>query len=77
MSVKIFRLIYANNEVIACTDVSSNVGLNGVYHYEHKGGKLIYAVVKAESEENAITIGNFITREVSELLYDKDFETAG
>jgi hypothetical protein len=74
--VRIYRLIYANNEVIACTDVSSNVGLNGIYHYEHKGGKLIYAIVKAESEENATTIGNFITQEVSAMLYGKDVETA-
>lgn len=66
--MKIFRLLYTNNEVVTCTDVSNYVGLNGIYHYEHRNGSLVYAIVKAANEDNAITIGNFITKELSAII---------
>lgn len=37
---------------------------NGLYQYEQKDGQLIYALVKADNEDNALTIANFIQKEI-------------
>jgi len=56
----IFKLTYANNEVISCKIADANIVLDGLYHYEHKNGKMIYAFIKASNEEQAIAVSHTI-----------------
>ena len=54
-------------------EVNDSVVLNGLYHYEHKNGRLLYAVVNAETEDNALIIANFIIKELSEKILGHDY----
>ena len=69
--MNIYRVIFAENEILACSTVNSMAVFNGIYFYEHKDGKLTYAIIKAETEENAITIANFIRKDASLLFTSK------
>ncbi|MCD6013768.1 MAG: hypothetical protein K0Q79_3630 [Flavipsychrobacter sp.] len=62
--MNIYRITYIKNEVALCKEVNNTNEFNGIYHYEHDKGNLIYAIVKAENEENALTIAMFIAKEV-------------
>ena len=65
-------MTFARNEVLACEEITGDVNLNGPFHYEHKDGKLIYALVKAEKEENALTIAGLIVKQVRTSLFGND-----
>jgi hypothetical protein len=69
--MNIYRVIFAKNEVLSCMEVSNTTVLNGWYQYEHKNGRLIYAIVQAETEENALTIAHLIIKEVEEQAIGK------
>jgi len=64
--VKIYRISFVKNAALTCKVVTDEPSFIGAYHYEHKQGNLIYAIIKAENEDNAITVANFIVKEVSE-----------
>ena len=40
-------------------------------HYEHNNGNLIYAIIKTNHEDNALTIANFIIKEAKEKAFGK------
>lgn len=70
--MRLYKITYIRNEASICRDVTGSIEVNGIYHYEHKNGNLIYAIIKAENEENAVTIANFISAEVKEKFRVKD-----
>jgi hypothetical protein len=73
--MKVFKVIFARNEIISCSAVRDSVKLDGSYHYEHKGGKIIYALIKAETEEEACSIALTIRKEVSDKIFGSDYIT--
>ncbi len=71
--MNVYRIIFADNEAISCTIVDHNTVLNGLYQYEHKNGNLVYAIINAKNEDNALTIANFISTEIKQKLFGTDF----
>ena len=51
--MNIYKLIFANNDIISC-DLLPNVALGKEYYYEHDKGKLIHILLRAESEADAL-----------------------
>jgi hypothetical protein len=56
----IFKLTFANNEVVSCEPAESNSILSELYDYEHQNENLIYALIKADTEAQAIAISHTI-----------------
>ena len=71
--MNVYRIIFAENEPISCTIANHNTVLNGLYQYEHKNGTVIYAIVNAKNEDNALTIAHFIVREIQQTVFGNDF----
>jgi len=71
--MNIYKLTFARNKVFTCKEVSDRYSLNGIYHYEHKNGKLIYAIVKADSEPKALILVDTILKEIQEKIFGIDF----
>jgi len=66
--MNIYRIIFAENEILTCKTVNSAIVFNGIYYYEHKDGKLTHAIIQADNEENALTIANIIRKEAALLF---------
>ncbi len=71
--MKTFRLTFVRNEVLSCEEMRENLIIDGPFHYVHQQGKLIYALVKAEKEENALTIADHIVKEVRTNVFGNDY----
>lgn len=68
-----FKLVFVRDAVLLCNQVNQ-VNFDGNYIYEHdRKGKLIYAIVKAHDEREAVEVAFKIREEVSERLFGKDF----
>jgi hypothetical protein len=52
--MKIYKVVFANNEPMSCKEITDGVVFDGSYHYVHTHGRLIYAIVKGESELEAL-----------------------
>jgi hypothetical protein len=48
--MKVYKVIFMNNQPIQCREVDEGIVFEGSHHYVHTNGRLIYAIVKAESE---------------------------
>ena len=53
--MQVYKITFSNNAVLACTPFYGR-DIDGQYSYEHHNGYLIYALVKASSEEEALKI---------------------
>ena len=56
--MKFFKITFVNNEPISCKEITTGVMQDGTYHFLHAKGKMIYAIVAAESEGEALRISN-------------------
>ncbi len=74
--MNVFKVIFARNEIISCSVVHDNVKLDSTYHYEHKAGKIIYALIKAETEEEACSVARKMPKEISDKIFGNDYITA-
>ncbi len=70
--MNIYKITYIRNEAALCKEITTTTELVGLYHYEHTHGNLIYAIVKAENEDNALTIAKFISKEVKDKFSVKE-----
>jgi hypothetical protein len=70
--MRTYKIIFAKNEIISCEIATESV-LEGSYQYEHKKGNLIYAMIKAATEEEARKLANGIIEEVRSKVYGNDF----
>lgn len=52
-----FRIIFSDNKVLTCAEVSGKSKLDGNSYFEHDGDRMIFAVVNAENSETAQQIG--------------------
>lgn len=68
-----YKVIFAKNTVISCDLLTGQLILKDGYYYEHKKGQLIYALINAVSEHEAISIACKIVREVTERTFGVDF----
>lgn len=68
-----YKLIFAKNEIVACNLIISKMEFKGQYYYENDRHQLIYALVKAENEEDALKMGNTIISEFRKKTYGEDF----
>jgi hypothetical protein len=68
-----YRAIFSKNEIISITEVNDTTIMNGLYQYEHKNGRLIYAVINAETEDNALTMASIIIKEISQMVFGNDY----
>jgi hypothetical protein len=57
--MQVYKITFSNNEVLACT-LFYGRDIEGQYSCEHHNGYLIYALVKASSEEEALKISQKI-----------------
>jgi hypothetical protein len=71
VAMKVFKVIFAKNEVMACSQVTINLECD--YNYEHDKGQLIYALIKAENETDAVCKSYQIVKELNEKIFGKDF----
>jgi hypothetical protein len=67
-----YKLIFDNNEVVSC-DLVYNVILAEDYYFHHTNGKLIHALVRAESEDEALSKRSQIVSDFREHVFGKDF----
>jgi len=67
-----YKVIFARNEPLSC-EITNKVILNGDYDYKHDKGQLIYALIKADSEEDALNKSDKIIKEVTEKVFGSDF----
>jgi hypothetical protein len=70
--MNIYKLIFANNEVVDCKPLKDPSLVHGPL-YEHKNGKLIYAVIQADSEELAKRNANVLLKEVHDRVLGTDY----
>ena len=71
--MNVYKLIFAKNTVVSCNHIKNQIKLDAQYYYEHDKGQLIYAIVKASNEDDAIATGNKIVKEVTEKIFGSDF----
>jgi len=64
--MKLYKLTFARNDMLLLKEVTEAHGLNGLYHYEHNNGNLIYAIVRAGSEYEALAFVDVILDEITE-----------
>lgn len=65
----LYRLAFANNEVVSCVEVGNNVELNRLYRYEHQDGKLLHALIRATTGQKAIEMSQLIALHVRSLVF--------
>lgn len=61
--MKYYRIVFAKNEIISCTETIEHIVQDLPIH-EVDRGQLIFALVKAEDEEDAREIANKIVADV-------------
>jgi hypothetical protein len=71
--MKTYKVIFARNNAIMCELLPHQVKLKNGYYYEHEKGKLIYALIEADSEEEALIIADRIIKEVYIKVFGQDF----
>ena len=71
--MNIYKVIFAKNEVISCDLISNKFELSEDYLYHHDKGQLIYAIIKANSEEDALNKSDQIIKEVAKKVFGIDF----
>jgi len=71
--MNLYKIIFARNEVISCKEENNTEYIDGSYHYEHKNGKLIYALIKAESEDDARSKALVVIKEVTDKIFGTDY----
>jgi hypothetical protein len=71
--MNIYKLIFANNEVVDVKPIQENIALNSPYHYEHKDGRLIYALIKADTPDTAIENAHMLLQEVRRGIFGNDY----
>jgi hypothetical protein len=64
--MKIYKIVFVNNQPIDCKEITDGIVQDGKYHYVHSNGKLIYAIVKANSEADALRMTNEMAAELKE-----------
>jgi hypothetical protein len=64
--MKIYKINFANNQPISWKELTEGVVFEGSYHYVHTDGRLIYAVVKAETEVEVLKRCALIIQEIKE-----------
>ena len=52
--MNVYKVVFANNDVISCQVENTTIDWVGDYYYEHTKAKLIYAMIKAENETEAM-----------------------
>jgi len=65
-----YKIVFAKNEIMTCQEVT-NASFSGICHYEQNNGNLIYAIIKCNSEDNALTIARLIVKEAKEQSFGK------
>ena len=63
LNMNIYKIIFAKNAIVDCQVVDRKIKLNSDCLYEHANGNLIYALIKAKNESEAITKSNEIIRD--------------
>jgi hypothetical protein len=62
--MKIFRVSFIKNKILSVRTADNSVHFDGNIYYRHDKGQLLYAMIKANSEEEAKTIASSITQNV-------------
>lgn len=71
--MNIYKLIFAKNAVISCDLMTNRFELSQDYLYHQDKGQLIYAIVKADNEAEALNKSVQIIKEVTEKVFGNDF----
>ena len=70
--MKVFKVTFVNNEPVTITDVSEKTILEGSHHCVHTNGKIIYALVKSETELDVLEKVGLMVAEVKALYSMKN-----
>ncbi len=68
-----YKVIFAKNTIVSCTLVNNSIRITGRYICEQVNGKPIYALIQADSEEEATSIADQILSDIAEKTYGKDY----
>ncbi|RYG54809.1 MAG: hypothetical protein EOO01_00415 [Chitinophagaceae bacterium] len=67
-----YRITFAANEIISITPFDGEMVFQGDYYYHESNGLLIFAIVRAASEERAHELGRKIIQVVKETAPGSD-----
>ena len=73
MQMNTYKVIFAKNTPISCDQLPGQTSLKSEYYYEHKKGQLIYALINAASEQDALVMAAKIIKEVTERTFGVDY----
>jgi hypothetical protein len=68
-----YKLIFVNNLPISCTEIKGNPDIKEPYKIEYAEGKLIHAIVKSNSKDEAFHVVNQLIKDVSRATGGGDF----
>lgn len=60
-----FKAIFARNKVISCDKTNEETDVKGTYAYADDRGRLMYALIKADTRQEACAIAERIVQNVS------------
>lgn len=69
-----YKINFAKNTILSCEHVGKML-LNSDHYYEHDRGQLIFALVHAENELEAINKAYKLIKEFNEKIFGSDFVT--
>lgn len=71
--MNIYRVEFAGNEILSCSLAEEGTHLNSAYQYAHKKGQLIYALIRANLENDARNIARGIVAEISTSFFPDNY----
>lgn len=69
----IYKIVFARKTIISCKQVAGTVEMNGKYFCEHRNGEPIYAIVRADNENEAYKMAQILVADVTEKIFGRDY----
>lgn len=61
----IYKISFLKNEILSITTAEPNSQFDGTYFFEHDKGQLIFAIIRADSENTARLLADDIIKTVT------------
>jgi hypothetical protein len=64
-AMQLYKVSFIKNKILSCAPADPGIQLKGDMYYEYNNGKLIFAIIAATSEQEAMQKANELARTVS------------
>lgn len=68
-----FKAIFARNKMISCDKTNEETEVQGTYAYADDRGRLLYALIKADTRQEACAIAEKIVHNVSQKFLGREY----